>query len=157
MVSRVLAAVNALRRAFTAVENMALGRVPATVTKTVLDFVQQRFSDDIRTNFGEARTPDLTLWPKLKWRRGMPLILTRTLMRAAIDSVKKATYDGKRIAYGMGAGAPKYWAAQNFGWGRIPARTYYGVRKTTLEELAERATEAVAIDVVHAAKNQQQA
>lgn len=154
MVSRVLAAVNTLRRVFTAVENMALGRVPPTVNKTVLEFVQNRFSDDIRRNFGEARTPEGTPWRPLKWRKGMPLILTRTLMRAAIESVQKATYDGRRIAYGMGSGAPKYWAAQNFGWGRIPARTFYGVRKTTLEELAEKASEAVAIEVVHGAKNQ---
>lgn len=151
MKGTILSAIDALRAVFAKMQTIASGKVPATVQTTILDFVKVRFGDDIRRNFGEARTPEGTPWPRLKYRSGMPLILTRALMRAAVESTRGATFDGKQIAYGM-SGTPRYWAVHNFGWGRIPARRYYGPRATTLEELARRATEAVAIEIVHTNK-----
>lgn len=122
---------------------------PVAAEPDLLKFVRERFSDDVRRNFGEARTPYLEQWPALRWRVGMPLILTRTLMRAAIASVEKAEYAGKgRIAFGM-SGEPKYWRFHNEGTKRIPRREFYGPRQSTLKELMALVVESLAYEIVH--------
>lgn len=130
--------------------NIAANAAPPPASESdILKFVRLRFGDDVRRNFAEARNPYLEQWPALRWRVGMPLILTRTLMRAAIASVERAEYAGKgRISFGM-SGEPKYWRFQNFGTKRIPQREFYGPRRTTLDELMKLVVDSLAYEIVH--------
>ena len=151
----IVAAMKKLAAVFERLEALALGKVSATVHRTTLEFVRNRFAQDVKRNFGEAQSPDGRRWAPLKYRSGMPLILTGTLLRAAVDAMRTAKFDGRAVIIGM-SGTPKYWGVHQYGWRRVPARPYFGARAETVAELADTIADAVSVEIVHAAKTGQQ-
>jgi len=138
-----------LKAIFDKLAALAGGRtLPAASQATILNFVQTRFAADIAANFEESRTPEGQSWPPLKWRVGKPLILTGSLMAAAVGSVRAARWTGAgRIGFGIG-GEAKYWTYQNYGTRRIPARRFYFPRQDALSELASMVADSVGFEIL---------
>ena len=93
-----------------------------------------RFSVSVMNNFLESRAPDGTPWAPLKYRIGMPLILTGWLMRSATETMENATYDSAKKELVATMLEPFYGIFHQFGTKRgLRARPFYGFRSEDID------------------------
>ena len=107
---------------------------PASET---LQWLRERFAEDVKRNFTNSHDPDGNRWAPLKWRIGKPLILTGLLMNSAYTAARNVTLrNGTEIFARLSE--PHYWKYHEYGTRRIPARPFFGPSADTVQELAER-------------------
>ena len=129
------------------------GKLPPATDAAILEFVRVNFARDVASNLNESRDPLGKPFKPLKWRSGIPLLLTGRMASAAVQSMKQATWTGQgRIGFGI-RGEPSYWKYQNYGTRRIPARWFYFPRQTTLEKLAAMASESLGFEILRGVTN----
>lgn len=107
-----------------------------------LKWFRAQFASDVYRNFSQGQDADGVKWAALKYRVGKPLILTGTLMAAAVNAAANADLFGKEVRTTISG--PNYWQWHEYGTSRIPARPFMGPRAETVQGLSER----MAADIV---------
>ena len=108
-----------------------------------LEWLRERFAEDVRRNFAEAHDPDGNPWAPLRWRIGRPLILTGLLMNSAYLAAQTVQLrNGTEIMATLAQ--PPYWKFHEYGTRRIPARPFFGPSADTVQELADRVAQDIA-------------
>lgn len=74
-------------------------------------------------------------WAPLKWRVGMPLILTGLLMSKVLQSAREATIDKNGVFLLLTE--PFYAKFHQFGTTRIPPRPFYGISDNLRHRIAK--------------------
>lgn len=111
-----------------------------------LAWFRAQFASDVYRNFSQGQDADGTPWAPLKYRIGKPLILTGTLMAAAVNAAANAELFGRDVRTTVSG--PNYWQYHEYGTGRIPARPFMGPRATTVQGLSERMAQDLATNLI---------
>lgn len=96
-----------------------------------------KFSDDIRDNFLESRSPAGQTWEPLHYRIGMPLILTGDLMTGAVDDMRQGEWFPESMTFWASFDSVEYGHYHQRGFGNVAARPFWGFREETVRELEE--------------------
>lgn len=91
--------------------------------------------DRTRKNFLNSESPDGTPWAPLKYRVGMPLILTGLMMTQALSAAASPVISGQTAV--INPDEPFYNLFHLFGTRNMPARPWIGVSEETVDEMAD--------------------
>ena len=100
-----------------------------------VDKTRELIEEALRIGFLTSTNPMTGVkWKPLKWRVGMPLILTGLMMSKVLQSAREATIDERGVVLVLPF--PPYSKYHQFGTERIPARPFYGISDELKEKIA---------------------
>lgn len=118
--------------------------------KNFFGAASKQISEDTANNYLESRSPDGVPWLPLKWRIGMPLILTGMMMEKSVLACRHPAITGGGGQFDMliTLDTPFYFPYHQFGTYRIPQREFFGIRPETEASFDQMLEDAIVGELV---------